>query len=144
MSVFKQVLTMLVGNTDELSYLKLPKNGKQMSRMSERKLIQLESAIGRDLFGPIPKGHQREFFCLDEKTCMWYESYKDDQGKQIESTTRYEIQGDKVLKAQDGARYSYLEGAELDNLMLAIDMYYERVMRSVYKHDPVSGQPLAN
>ncbi len=112
--------------------------------MSERKLIQLESAIGRELFGSVPKGHQREFFCLDEKTCIWFESYKDKDGKMVESTTRYEIQGDRILKIQGGARYSYLDGAELTNLLLAIDLYYERVMRSVYRHDPATGQPLAN
>lgn len=110
--------------------------------MSERELIQRESNIGRELFGPIPKGHQREFFCLDESTCIWYESYKDKDGKQISSTTRYEIQGDKVLKAQEGARYSFIEGRELDNLLQAIQLYYERVMRGVYGKDPRSGHPL--
>jgi hypothetical protein len=79
---------------------------------------------------------------LDEKTCIWYEEYEDAQGKPVTSTTRYEIQGDKVLKAQDAARYSYLEGTELNNLLLAIGMYYERVMRGVYNRDPRTGQPV--
>jgi len=141
MSVLKKTLTLLVGNTDDLSYLKMPKSRKELKRLTERDLIQLESNIGRELFGPIPKGHRREFFCLDEKTCIWYEAYKDENGKDVESTTRYEIQGDKVLKAQSGARYSYLEGSELDNLLLAVSMYYERVMRGVYARDPKTGQP---
>lgn len=136
MSVFKKTLTLLIGNTDDLSYLKMPKRTQAVKKMTERELIQLESAIGRELFGPIPDGHTREFFCLDDKTCIWYEAYKDINGKQVEFTTRYEIQGSKILKAQEGARYSYLEGAELKNLLLAISMYYERVMRSVYKRDP--------
>ena len=144
MSVLRQALTLLVGDTGGLSYMKVPKGDKPLKRMSERKLIQLESAIGRELFGPVPKGHQREFFCLDDTTCIWYESYKDAEGKNVESTTRYEIQGDKILKVQGGASYSYLEGVELTNLLLAIDMYYERVMRGVYRYDPTSGQPLAN
>jgi len=143
-SVFHKALTLLIGDTNEVSYLKVPKNRKPLKQMSERKLIQLESAIGRELFGSVPKGHQREFFCLDEKTCIWFESYKDKDGKMVESTTRYEIQGDRILKIQGGARYSYLDGAELTNLLLAIDLYYERVMRSVYRHDPATGQPLAN
>ena len=137
MSVFKKALTLLIGDIDSVSYLKMPKQQKKStSLMSERELIQLESNIGRELFGPIPKGHRREFFCLDEKTCIWYEEYKDESGKQVASTTRYEIQGDKILKAQEGARYSYLEGAELNNLLLAINMYYERVMRNVYRREP--------
>lgn len=135
MSVLKKTLTLLVGNTDDLAYLKMPKRSQSVKKMTERELIQLESGIGRELFGPIPKGHHREFFCLDEKTCIWYEAYKDTNGKQVELTTRYEIQGDKILKAQEGARYSYLEGAELNNLLLAINMYYERVMRGVYGRD---------
>ncbi|MBC7512440.1 hypothetical protein H7142_02150 [Candidatus Saccharibacteria bacterium] len=139
MSLFKNALTLLVGNTDDLSYLKMPKSKHRTRTLSERELIQRESEIGRELFGPIPKGHTREFFCLDELTCIWYESYKDKSGKEITATTRYEIQGDKVLKAQEGARYSYLEGQELDNLLRAISIYYERVMRGVYSRDPDTG-----
>lgn len=143
MSVLKKTLTLLIGNTDELSYLKVPKQRSSTKKMSERELIQRESEIGRELFGTVPKGHRREFFCLDDKTCIWYEEYKDANGATVSSTTRYEIQGDKVLKAQEGARYSYLEGPELNNLLLAIGMYYERVMRRVYNRDPDSGQQLA-
>lgn len=144
MSVLKKTLTLLIGNTDDLSYLRIPKGKSGVKKMSERELIQRESEIGRELFGPVPKGHQREFFCLDESTCIWYESYKDKDGKEVASTTRYEIQGDKVLKAQEGARYSYLEGPELDNLLVAIRMYYERVMRSVYGRDSSTGQRQTN
>ena len=140
MSVLKKALTLLIGNTDDLSYLKVPKSKQSSKQVSERELIQRESEIGRQLFGPVPKGHHREFFCLDESTCIWYESYKDSTGKEVTSTTRYEIQGEKILKAQEGARYSYLEGQELDNLLLAISMYYERVMRGVYNRDPATGQ----
>lgn len=140
MSFVRKVLTLLVGNTDELAYLKVPRNKTQFKKLSERELLQLESGVGRNLFGPIPKGHQREFFCLDETTYIWYESYKDPNGKDVELTTRYEIQGDRILKAQAGARYSYLEGQELQNLLTAIGMYYERVMRDVYLRDPRTGQ----
>jgi hypothetical protein len=101
MSVFRKVLTMLIGNTDELTYLKMPKQNGDKSLRSERELIQLESNVGRELFGPVPKGRQREFFCLDDKTCIWYEGYKNADGKQESMTTRYEIQGDKVMKVQD-------------------------------------------
>lgn len=143
MSVLKKAVTLLIGDTNDLAYLKLPKGSGAKKLRSERELIQLESQIGRELFGPVPKGHRREFFCLDEKTCIWYEEYKDANGQTVSSTTRYELQGDKVLKAQEGARYSYLEGSELDNLLLAISMYYERVMRKVYHRDPDSGHQLA-
>ena len=141
MSVLKKALTLLVGDTNDLTYLKMPKQLKS-KKVTERELIQRESNIGRELFGPVPAGHRREFFCLDEKTCVWYEEYKDENGKPVSHTTRYEIQNDKVLKAQDGAKYSYLEGAELKNLLTAIQIYYERVMRNVYQRDPDTGDVL--
>ena len=143
MTVFKKALTLLVGNTNDISYLKMPKSLSSSKAVTERELIQRESNIGRELFGPVPVGHRREFFCLDEKTCVWYEEFKDEQGKPVTHTTRYEIQGDKVLKAQDGAKYSYLEGAELKNLLTAIHLYYERVMRQVYGRDPDTGEALS-
>lgn len=143
MSVFTKVLTLLIGNTNDISYLKVPKTFGSFKKLTERELIQRESNIGRELFGPVPTGGRREFFCLDEKTCMWYEEYKDGNGQTVSHTTRYEIQGDKILKAQEGARYSYLEGTELQNLLTAINLYYERVMRNVYSRDPDTGEALA-
>lgn len=143
MSVFKKALTLLVGNTDDLAYLKMPKGQQSLDKMTERELIQLESDIGREIFGIVPNGHRREFFCLDEKTCIWYEEYKGDDGKPVTLTTRYEFQGDRVLKAHNGARYTYIEGSELRNLLLAVSMYYESVMRKLYKRDPDTGHPLA-
>lgn len=141
MTALKKALTLLVGNTNDIAYLKMPKQLKS-KKVTQRELIQRESEIGRELFGPVPAGHRREFFCLDEKTCVWYEEYKDASGKNVSHTTRYEIQGDKILKAQDGARYSYLEGAELKNLLTAINLYYERVMKSIYRRDPNTGEAL--
>lgn len=67
MTVFKKALTLLVGNTNDISYLKIPKSLSSTKVVSERELIQRESTIGRELFGPVPEGHRREFFCLDEK-----------------------------------------------------------------------------
>lgn len=142
MSVLTKALTLLVGNTDDIAYLKLPKTRRPLEKMTERELIQLESEIGRKIFGPVPPGHRREFFCLDEKTCIWHEEYKGSDGKPVTSTTRYEFLGDKVLKAHNGARYSYLEGDELKNLLIAVNSYYERVMRGIYKRDPDTGHPL--
>jgi hypothetical protein len=132
MSVFKKALT-----------LKLPKQRRTTRKPTERDLLQRESEIGRQLFGPIPNGHRREFFCLDATTCIWYESYKDADGKEVAMTTRYEIQGERILKAQEGARYNYLEGQELENILLAIDMYYERVMSTVYGQGTDSAPSLA-
>ena len=140
MSVLRKALTLLVGTTDDLTYLKMPKsNGRPLKSLTERELIQMESEIGRELFGPVPKGHRREFFNLDPTTWIWYEEYIGSDGKQHSTTTRYEVQENGVLKAQEGARYSYIEGEELKNLLLATRMYHERVMRGIYGRDVTSG-----
>ena len=72
-SVFKKALGLIIGDSVPAT-LKVPKN-RPLKRMTERELIQLESEIGAQLFGEIPKGHRREFFCLDEKTWIWYEEW---------------------------------------------------------------------
>ena len=141
-SVFQKALKLLTGSDDQ-ALLKLPKK-RIFGGLTERELIQLESDIGANLFGPIPATHRREFFCLDRITWIWYEEWTDvETGKQKSTTTRYEIHDNGILKAQEGAHYSYLEGEELQNLTMAIEMYYEQVARKVYKRDPRTGQKLA-
>lgn len=141
-SVFNKALQLLTGNDEQSSLLKLPK--RPFKGLTERELLQLESDIGSRLFGPIPAGNRREFFCLDPTTWIWYEEWQDvETGKQKSTTTRYEIHENGILKAQDGAQYSYLEGEEHRNLALAIQMYYEQVARQIYKRDPRTGQKLA-
>jgi hypothetical protein len=141
-NVFKKALGLIVGDSSDLAF-KMPKN-RPLKKLTERELIQLESEIGSKLFGEIPKGHRREFFCLDEKTWIWYEEWIDPKtGKRSNTTVRYEVHSNGILKVQEGARYSFLEGAELNNLVAAVGMYYEQVARGVYKRDPRTGQKLA-
>lgn len=142
-SILKRAISLITGeevdvNTD---WLKMPKN-RPLKQFTERELIKLESEIGAQLFGPIPAGRRREFFNLDPITWIWHEEWLDDHRRLQTATTRYEIQDKGILKVQDGARYSYLEGAELDNLRTAINMYYERVCREIYQVDPDSGARL--
>lgn len=120
-----------------------PVNDKRpLKQFTERELIELESELGRELFGPIPTGHRREFFCLDARTWIWYEEWKDTAGQVQSSTTRYEVHPNGILKAQDGHTYRFIEGEELQNLHLAVRLYYEQTMRNIYKHDPYTGLPL--
>ncbi len=109
---------------------------------TERQLIEKENEIGRELFGPIPAGHRRDFFCLDERTWVWHEEWQDDNNKTQVATTRYEVQPNGILKVQSGRVYKYIEGQELKNLTIAIRMYYEKTMRQVYKLDPMTGQSI--
>lgn len=122
-----------------------PRKPRPLKKITERGLIEMESRIGSQLFGPIPAGHRRDFFCLDENTWVWHEEWIDEEtGRKRTSTTRYEIHSNGILKAQDGVNYRFIEGEELVNLTYAINLYYEQVMRGVYGTDPYTGQPLAS
>ncbi|MDB5183898.1 MAG: hypothetical protein JWO07_579 [Candidatus Saccharibacteria bacterium] len=131
--LFKRLLT---GSTQTKSGFTL------RSKPTMRELIQAESEIGGNLFGHIPTGHHRQFFNLDRHTWVWYEEWLDDKGKANNTTTRYEIHENGILKVQDGKQYYYIEGEELTNLVTAIRMYYEQVSRDVYRRDPSTGKLL--
>jgi hypothetical protein len=112
-------------------------------KLTTRDLIRMESKIGSQLFGPIPAGHRREFFCLDEQTWVWYEEWIDEAtGRRQELTTRYELHPNGILKVQDGQPYMVVEGEELRNLAIAIRMYYQQTMQDIYHRDPMTGQKL--
>lgn len=133
MSVLSKITALFTGTPDVL--------GRQVHITSERDLLREENEIGRKLFGEVPVGHVRDFFCLDESTWVWHEAWQNPEtGKTEEITTRYEIRPGSVLKVQAGREYKYVEGVELQNLAVAIRLYYERVMRKVYELDPYTGQ----
>ncbi len=134
-SILSKALSLLTGDEANTDWLKMPKK-RAFKQLTERELIRLEAEIGATLFGALPKGHRREFFCLDAKTWIWHEEWVDEHRKLRTATTRYEVQDNAILKVQEGARYSYVEGQELDNLTLAIRMYYEQVARDIYHSEP--------
>jgi hypothetical protein len=143
MSILRKVLSLVTGDPSASDVLRMPKN-RPLKRLTERELIQRESEIGAKLFGAIPAGHRREFFCLDERTWIWHEEGKNPKtGKFTQQTIRYEIQAGGILKVQGGARYSFVEGVELNNLAAAAGLYYEQVARTVYNRDPKTGLKVA-
>src|SRR4051812_27340709 len=124
--LFKKTLSLLTGSGSGF---------KLSSKTTRRELIQRESEIGGHLFGPIPEGHHRQFFNLDPVTWIWYEEWKTGNGKTESKTTRYEVHENGILKVQAGAQYYFIEGQELDNLLTAIRIYYERVAHDIYNFD---------
>ncbi len=140
--MFHKVLSLIIGDDRQADNFRMPKNYSAPT-ITERDLLRQESKIGANLFGPIPKGHRREFFCLDESTWIWHEEWKDEKGVERELTTRYEVHPNGILKVTDGPRYQFIEGDELDNLVAATRLYYEQVSRQVYSRDPLSGAKLA-
>lgn len=133
MSIIQRALELITGQSAT----------RPLKKLTRRQLIELESEIGRELFGPIPAGHRRDFFCLDARTWVWYEEWRDSDNKLKTSTTRYEVQSNGILKAQEGRTYKYIDGEELTNFAIAVRMYYEQCMREIYKKDPYTGQPLS-
>ena len=101
--------------------------------VKEHELIKKESKIGGTLFGSVPKGHEREFFCLNQHVWIWDEQWYDETEKVMKQMhIRYEFQQMGVLKTVDGVARGYVEAKELKNLMQAIRTYYERVAVEVY------------
>lgn len=97
-----------------------------------RNLIRHEAKIGGQLFGPVPKGHRREFFCFDERTLVWHEEWIDANGQHQSKTTRYDVRPDGILKAQDGQPYQQVSREEVKNLFYATQLYRQRVKAELY------------
>lgn len=96
-----------------------------------RNLIRREAQIGGTVFGPVPAGVRREFFCLDEHTWVWHEEWKDNEGQTRVRTTRYDVRPDGVLKSQNGM-YQSLSDQEAQRLRKAVHVYQERVTNQMY------------
>jgi hypothetical protein len=119
-----------------MNFLKLFAGSRQRheDRLAElhRGLIRREAKLGGELFGPIPEGGRREFFCLDEHTWIWHEEWLDGDGKRRIKTTRYDVRPGSILKAQDGQRYSQVGREEARNLLQAAEAYVSRVKSEIY------------
>jgi hypothetical protein len=92
-----------------------------------RSLMHWEAQIGGELFGPVPQGTRREFFCLDEKTWVWHEEWTDSDGRHA-LTTRYDIRPNGILKSQGTSEYQALTYEEAHNLYNAIVLYTQKVL----------------
>jgi hypothetical protein len=98
----------------------------QRQAENQRKLIRNEAKIGGELFGAIPQGHRREFFCLDEHTWIWHEEWLD-AGQLKAVTTRYDVRPSTILKSQVGQPYQPLSHDEARNFYQATQLYGQRV-----------------
>jgi len=96
-----------------------------------RDLIRKEAKIGGQLFGTVPKGHRREFFCLDERTWVWHEEWYDNSSKLNSKTTRFEIHNDRMLKVQNGEYYQ-VDREEAINFYQAAQLYQQRIRTELY------------
>lgn len=97
-----------------------------------RNLIRHEARIGGTLFGDVPKGGRREFFCLDDRTWVWHEEWLDSNGQRQIKTTRYDIRPNAILKAQDGQPYRPVTAQEAKHLYQAATTYGQKVKAELY------------
>ncbi|MFT4532324.1 MAG: hypothetical protein ACI9T8_000342 [Candidatus Saccharimonadales bacterium] len=94
-------------------------------------LMRRESAIGRDIFGPVPKNGSREFFCLDKSTWVWNEEWADTNGKHSKKTM-YSIRDTDIVKSVNGSHYESISIKEAKNLRMASKLYVDRVGKKLY------------
>lgn len=108
------------------------KQAAQKEYELHQKLLRHEAKIGGKLFGAIPRNHRRDFFCLDRHTWIWHEESVNTQGERVVTTTRYNIQPNKVLKSQNNSHYQPVSFKELENLYHATQEYKKRVHDEIY------------
>jgi hypothetical protein len=92
-----------------------------------KSLIHWEAQIGGQLFGPVPDGVRREFFCLDRHTWVWHEEWTDNTGRHA-MTTRYDVRPTGIVKSQGDSAYQSMSDQELKNFFSAVQMYRQRVV----------------
>ena len=95
-------------------------------------LMNAESALGRTIFGPIPAGHQREFFKTKNNKWLWHESWFDETNNRKEVTILYEVRPSGVFKKPLGGNYQKLDGVELENFRNALHLYLNLVKTNLY------------
>ena len=108
------------------------KPSRYSNRLNYNDLISLESTYARNLFGPIPNGHRREFFKDRENVWIWYEGWTNPNGALQEMTVRYEVRPSGVFKRVSGEKYKKLSGVELDNFRNAAKSYLQLMKTKIY------------
>lgn len=106
--------------------------GHYTNKLTYEELMNAESQLGKTLFGPIPAGHQREFFQFKKNVWIWYESFVNQAGRIEEMTIRYEVRPTGVYKKPSGGYYERIEGDELMNFRRAAKGYLELVKTKLY------------
>ena len=99
-----------------------------------RDLIRQEAIIGRQVFGPIPEGHKREFFRVDKGTWVWQESWIDDNRQKQQRHTKYVLRDNDIVKSVNSGSYERVSIEEAKNFEAAVHDYVKRVDKEVYKN----------
>lgn len=95
-------------------------------------LINAESRLGSRIFGPVPEGHNREFFHDRQNIWIWHEDWSDQAGHPRQLTVRYEVRPSGVFKKIAAGKYLKLEGDELENFRKATRAYLRVIKQHLY------------
>jgi len=109
----------------------MPVDAQARSAQIYRDTIREFARMGGHLFGPIPTGTRREFFCLDRHTWIWHEEWTDANNIRQVRTTRYDIRPHGIFKAQDGSPYQPLNHEEMSRLYMAMYHYHQNVQTTI-------------
>lgn len=112
----------------------IPKDEAATRAKAYRDAIREEAKAGGALFGPIPDGNRREFFCLDEHTWVWHEEWTDANNIRHARTTRYDVRPQGILKAQDGQPYQAISEDEAVRLLHATSRYNQLIDQELAPH----------
>jgi hypothetical protein len=110
-----------------LNLFSFKQKAAQRKAEMRRALIRHEAKIGGELFGAVPKGNRREFFCLDEHTWVWHEEWTDATGHRQFMMTRYDVRPNGIVKSQGNNSYQSLSDDELRNFYRAVRIYGDKV-----------------
>lgn len=121
---------LLFGKDDLYFSTKITREERETLMSPQRDRLRQESEVGAGIFGKLPQNViRRDFFNLDQSNWVWREVFALPNGSEKELVTRYEVQEIGILKVQPNQQYSYLDGSELQNFVMAVKEYHDRVTR---------------
>ncbi|CAN5406599.1 hypothetical protein BH09PAT4_BH09PAT4_01290 [soil metagenome] len=100
---------------------------------AHRSLLRHLAKLGGSVFGVVPNGVRREFFCLDDRTWVWHEEWYDQAGQHHAITTRYDVRPDGILKSQGVNSYQRLSAEEERNFRAAVEIYGQRSLAELQR-----------
>lgn len=102
-------------------------------------LKRKESSIGGSLFSTGRPNERIEFFNDNMRSWFFYQELVNANGSRHSTTLHYEVNPQGVLKVstKNSLKCEYIIGQEYDNFMQATSLYYERVMKHLYKKEVV-------
>lgn len=115
----------------------LPQDEEARKVIIHRNILRDLAKMGGEVFGRVPDGTRREFFCLDRHTWVWHEEWVNTSGMRQVRTTRYDIRPQGIFKAQDGQPYQPVSLEEAQRFGAAITEY-QRCMHE--KFEPLLAQ----